>query len=690
MHISQVKITNFRLLESAELILEDRTTLILGRNNSGKTSLTELFRRLLAENTPVFRLEDFSLSVYEHLWAAFLLRKAGAKEDEIRLKLPAIEVRITIRYSPDSILGPLGPFIIDLDPNCADAVIVIRYQLRDGEMGPFFENLESVDEKEKITFFRSMRERVPKKYIATVFAIDPNDAENRKQIDWPVLRTLLHSGFINAQRGLDDVTHRDRDVLGKVLEALLNTAMSDSADPKDRSLALKLEEAVKSVQTGIDSGFNKQLKDLFPAFSLFGYPGLSDPGLLTETTLDVQRLLTDHTKVHYAGVNGINLPESYNGLGVRNLIFILLKILEFFKSFIATPSAPGIHLIFIEEPEVHLHPQMQEVFIRKLGEIADVFAETFNESRPWPVQFVVTTHSTHIANEAPFESMRYFMTSPVMGWSGVLRTKIKDLRQGLGGTPKEDREFLHKYMTLTRCDLLFADKAVLIEGTTERLLLPKMVQKIDVDQTDGSKLSSQYISVVEVGGAYAHCFFGLLDFLEIRALIVTDLDSVKRNPSGKFIACKVSEGTGTSNACIKDWFESTECELGQIIAKSNDDKTFKMRRLTYQIPETLGGPCGRSFEQAFILANLEMFGLNDAQASDLEDKSWKKATDIKAKADFALQHAIDKTDWAVPHYIEEGLRWLAEGSLKSLHSALPPVIEAAVASTIPASAELDA
>ena len=94
-----------------------------------------------------------------------------------------------------------------------------------------------------------------------------------------------------------------------------------------------LEKAIDEIQAGMDGGFNKQLQDLLPAFTLFGYPGLSDPRLLTETTLDVERLLKDHTRVHYAGVNGINLPEAYNGLGVRNLVFILFKLYEFFKSF---------------------------------------------------------------------------------------------------------------------------------------------------------------------------------------------------------------------------------------------------------------------------------------------------------------------------------------------------------------------
>lgn len=59
MKIRDITIQNFRLLEDVSLCLENDTTLIVGRNNSGKTSLTELFRRLLAENSPRFRLEDF-------------------------------------------------------------------------------------------------------------------------------------------------------------------------------------------------------------------------------------------------------------------------------------------------------------------------------------------------------------------------------------------------------------------------------------------------------------------------------------------------------------------------------------------------------------------------------------------------------------------------------------------------------
>jgi putative ATP-dependent endonuclease of OLD family len=664
MHIRQIEIKNFRLLEQADLFLEERTTVIVGRNNSGKTSLTELFRRLLADKPPSFRLEDFSLSVHDLFWNAFVLQKEGAEEPKVREALPFIEVKLNIRYEKDSpSLGPLGDFVIDLNPDCVDATLRVRYQAKESHIGNLFADIvvnENVDQDaQKKEFCRAIRDRVPTQYEAQVVAVDPNDPTNQKLVEWSNVRGLLQGGFINAQRGLDDVTHRDRAVLGKILEDLLKTATSETADPADKDIARKLEEAVEEIQGGIDDGFNKQLQNLLPAFSLFGYPGFSDPGLRTETTLDVKRLLTDHTTIHYAGINGINLPEAYNGLGARNLIFILLKLMEFFKSFMAMPAMPGIHLVFIEEPEVHLHPQMQEVFINKLGEIAELFAKKFGSTASWPVQFVVTTHSSHLANKAPFEAMRYFLATTNEKADGLRSTRIKDLRQGLSGTGNDDREFLHKYMTLTRCDLLFADKAVLIEGTTERLLLPKMIDKTDSALAADVRLASQYVSVVEVGGAYAHLFFDLLSFLELRTLIITDLDAANAADDGK--SSKVSDATHTTNACIKKWFEGTSVEASALVGKTENEKTKGICRLAYQVPETVNAPCGRSFEQAFVLANPALFAMTECPVDEREQRSWTEAERVKKKSDFALRFAINDTDWNVPRYISEGLLWLAEG-----------------------------
>lgn len=662
MRIDKIEIKNFRLLKAVTLSLEETTTVIVGRNNSGKTSLTELFRRLLVDTTPSFRLEDFSCGVHECFLQAFKLHHEGKDITDVRAALPVIEVRLTINYATDSSgLGSLGHFIVDLDPACTLALVVIRYELGDGKLVSLFEDIKVdpavLSKQERIAFYKAIKERIPALYKATIQAVDPTDATNSKYLSWSTIHELLQSGFINAQRWLDDTTHRDNDVLGKVLEALLRTASSELADDGDRLVAKSLDAAVESMQIKLDADFNTNLKELIPALSLFGYPGLNDPELHTETTLDVNRLLINHTKVRYAAANGISLPEAYNGLGSRNLIFILLQLLEFFKSFKVTQQAPSLHIVFIEEPEAHLHPQMAEVFVRKLAEITDMFAKTYNAGVAWPVQFVVSTHSSHMANEARFESIRYFLATPDNQANHLRETRIKDLRLGLSDTPSADREFLHQYMTLTRCDLFFADKAVLIEGCTERLLLPAMIIKRD-KSTTAHMLGSQYVSIVEVCGAYAHRFFKLLEFLELRTLVITDLDSGKFNESKALSKCLVQDGTHTTNGCLKNWFQQPSISPAELIEKPQADKIHGIISLAYEVPEIPNGPCGRSFEDAFMLANESLFALTDVPSSERAGVTWEAAKNVN-KTEFALKFALEESVWNVPRYIADGLNWLA-------------------------------
>ena len=681
MRIHHVEIKNFRLLAGVELALEDQTTVIVGRNNSGKTSLSEVMRRLMADGTAAFQLEDFSSACYDGFCAALEARNNGAEDDAVRALIPAIALRLKFQYDPaQPQLGPLSPFVIDLDPACSEALVAVRYELKDGQLGRFFEDQPTtpLTDETRIAFFRALRERIPGDFGVKIWAEDPNDPDNRRQLQPSALRGLVKTGFINAQRGLDDVTSRESDVLAKTVESLFATASSPAADAADKQVAEALKSAVQDIQTQIDTNFSGQLKSLVPALQSFGYPGLGGQELYTETILDVRKLLSNFTKVRYAGYGGITLPESYNGLGARNLIFILLQLAGFYKAFRAEATEPGVHLIFIEEPEAHLHPQMQEVFIRQLTKIAQQLVASTVDKTPWPVQFVVSTHSSHVANEAGFESIRYFLGTSVPGApAGVRQTKIKDLRKGLKATSEPDKKFLHQYMTLTRCDLFFADKAVLVEGLSERLLLPVIINKLETAEPDSPKLSSQYMTVMEVGGAYAHLFFDLLQFLELQCLIVTDLDAVEK-AGGK--ACAVHQGTYSSNACLKSWFSNDDpFTLAGLLAKSDAEKVNSRNRIAYQCAETKGGPCGRTFEDAFILANPPMFGLTGKTPQELEMQARGKADELK-KSEFALKHAIAETGWTAPTYILGGVRWLAGGEAPVPDPVLALAVEAAAAS----------
>jgi putative ATP-dependent endonuclease of the OLD family len=680
MRIHHVEIKNFRLLANVELALEEQTTVVVGRNNSGKTSLSEVMRRFLADGSATFQLEDFSSACYDDFCAALAAHNNNEADEAVRAHIPSIELRLTIRYDPaQPQLGPLSPFVIDLEPTCTEALVVIRYELKDGQLGHFFEDQPKVPlvHDTKIAFFHALRDRIPTDFSTKIWAEDPYDSGNRRQLQIGALRGLVKTGFINAQRGLDDVTSRESDVLAKTVENLFATASSPAADASDKQIADALKGAVQDIQSQIDANFSGQLKNLIPALESFGYPGLGGQELHTETILDVRKLLSNFTKVRYAGYSGITLPESYNGLGARNLIFILLQLAGFYKAFRAEATQPGVHLIFIEEPEAHLHPQMQEVFIRQLDKIAQQLVAGSVDKTSWPVQFVVSTHSSHVANEAGFESIRYFLGTSVPGApEGVRQTKIKDLRKGLNQTSHPNKIFLHQYMTLTRCDLFFADKAVLVEGLSERLLLPVIIKKLEALEPENPKLSSQYMTVMEVGGAYAHLFFELLQFLELRSLIITDLDAVKK-PGGE--ACAVHQGTYSSNACLKAWFsEDDPFTLDGLLAKTDADKIDKRNRIAYQCAEEDKAPCGRTFEDAFILANPVMFGLTGTDANELALQARGKADGLK-KSEFALKHAIAVTDWTAPKYILSGVRWLAGGDVFAQDPVLALAVEVAVA-----------
>ena len=277
MRLKGTEVKNFRLLQEAALLLEKETTVIVGRNNSGKTSLTEVFSRILRENNPSFRLEDFACASHGCFCDAFVQHQGGADADKVRSLLPSIEVKLRFACEIGEELGPLGDFVIDLDPNCTEALVVVRYSIGLGSIPALFSELNDTDEKKKPSFFRSLRDRIPALYQASIAAVDPNDPSNERSMAPASLRLLVANNFISAQRGLDDVSQKERVVIGRVLENLFSTAKSNGEDATGHSIAEQLEVAVKDIQDRIGVDFNEELDKLLPALSLFGYPGLTDP-----------------------------------------------------------------------------------------------------------------------------------------------------------------------------------------------------------------------------------------------------------------------------------------------------------------------------------------------------------------------------------------------------------------------------
>jgi hypothetical protein len=663
MRVEKVRVEGFRLLEDVEILLESASTVIVGRNNSGKTSLTDVFDRFLGDSSSRFRLEDFSAARRSKFLAAKKLVDNGQAPSSVIDALPKIVVILTMRYDVNEELGPLSPFVIDLDEASTAALIRMEYAPKLATVSMLFGQAAPEEGVNPVQhFYSGLRDTIPKAYGIRLFAVDPtNPADQREFEGASHLNALIQCGFIGAQRTLDLSKPGETDVIGKLLGKLFHTATSATAAEGDQQLARGLKSSVDGIEKNIQTGFDTMVRGLLPALGVFGFPSLNDTELRPETSLNVESLLANHTRIFYTGIDGVHLPEGYNGLGTRNLIYILLKLEAFHKDYRSKPTRPGVHIVFIEEPEAHLHPQMQEVFIGQLNQAAAKLSENYPDEPQWQVQFVVSTHSSHVANAASFEAIRYFLSSPPNA-SGIRRTKVKDFRKGLATISPEDRNFLHQYMTLTKCDLYFADKAILVEGTTERILMPRICRLVDEVLPAGQKLAHQYVSTVEISGAYASKFYPLLDFLELKSLVITDLDALyldKAKEPARWRKCPTAKGHRSGNAALRAWFNVEHGDvllLADLAAKKNADKISGYRRIAFQIPETGSADCARSYEDALILANPQHFAL--AEENRAED-AWDKAQELH-KTDTALEFAIREEAWVVPRYISEGLIWLSQ------------------------------
>ena len=205
------------------------------------------------------------------------------------------------------------------------------------------------------------------------------------------------------------------------------------------------------------------------------------------------------------------------------------------------------------------------------------------------------------------------------------------------------------------CDALQA-KNNRRENDEIRALLPSIELRIyfqyDPAQPELGPLSNFVIDLdLECNEALAVACFELQDG------IITDIDSVQA-PGGA--ACTVHQGSVSSNACLNNWFAGNDTSLAALLAKSDTEKVNDNKRIAFQRPEVKNGPCGRTFEDAFMLANPTLFEIQGVTPGDQEICASNKMDKIK-KSEFALKHAIDFTDWAVPGYILDGLWWLATG-----------------------------
>lgn len=661
MRLESIRIRNFRLLRrlSIDLAAANTTTVLVGPNNSGKTSVMDALRIFAgtASDTPKISLHDLSQTRHcDFKRLEILLGKATSPETRIALIrrfAPRMRMDLTFSYSQGSAdLVVASELLMGLDLDNDRVRLRIEYGIENAK--GLIEDFEARRHKET-SLHDFLKDTYADYFGRTYYKVSTDGRETEALDDGKVLSRLLKINVVSANRHVDD----DESVKAAKLSRLLHEHYTRFYKVDDEEGYLAIEDALATSANALTKQYGGAFTRLTTRLKQFGYPqGQVAPDLRIRAEMSSQTLYKDNTRIYYANeytdregtTEEFELPEKYNGLGYKNLIYIVLQLEAFQAALETAPLVhPRVHIICIEEPEAHLHPQMQYVFINEIS-------KALESSQSITAQVVLSTHSSHMIANSGFEPVRYFRRSG-------REVSVRDLSKLPipSGDPSVG-DFLRRYIKLTHCDLFFADKVIFVEGQVERLLLPLMIDSCTAME-GCADLSSQYISISEIGGAYAHKFKPVIDFLGVPTLIVTDLDSV--DDDGK--KCAVSAGKSTSNMCLKTWLPA-KTTVSELMACNDTDKTQSRIRVAYQIEEN--GVCGRSFEEAFIYANLEWLSTNysslkatsglieKAVKSGLKSAAWELSDHI-AKVDFALD-LIAATGWKTPSYIQKGLVWLAK------------------------------
>jgi predicted ATP-dependent endonuclease of OLD family len=652
MYLKTIHIKNYRLLADVKIDLDTATTIIVGRNNTGKTSLMNIVNKVTQgkkinfHDYPINRRDVFYKATEKYI-------NGEISYSELKENIVCPSIKFEVNYKLDNFdlsLGALSPFIIDMDIDTEIAIIIAEYRfsISEEKFKECFSDVQnenkSIDDK---YIYKTIKKRFSSFFDLIIEAINPNDVLDKQLKTHKELKELFPIYIIQAERGMDESEQPNKTPLSPILSRLFKTDVDDMyLEVQDETIEFR--NIIDKLSEAVEEETNKSLSNIMQKALNFGYPSVEEMQFKAITKISLDEQIKNNTDLAYVEqVLNEELPSTHNGLGYKNLIKIVFALAEFSKQIVNNIEIT-VPLVFLEEPESHMHPQLQQTFSKYLtGFLKNISVKS--------VQILLTTHSSHIANVVPFNQIRY---------AQKFKTKViyKDLSEFYSSN-QSNADFIHKYLTISRCDLFFADKVILIEGTAERLLIPDMIKKCEeagLYKSEAPQLPFQYYSLIEVGGAYAHKFYPFLDFLGIPSLIITDIDSVGDNLKKSY----VYDGTKTTNATIKWWVRRTlnldeKDDVSLEIIKKFDDsqKTIGKCRIEYQTNEN--SLCGRSLEEALINANRDLFGIKaNPTEEDIDFPNVKKT-------DFALKMLLEKSNYNVPAYIKSGLCWLDEQEVLS-------------------------
>lgn len=532
--MKEIEIGNYRQFSKININFESHLTYLAGANNSGKTSIIDLIKNVILDakcslgmtDLPIKETQGVTQHLFEVINKKFNQNKGKEKrieslqqyiykeQDKQESIIPKTYMNMEISYSENENIGLFTDYLMDLDDNVKGFYFRFEYTYNLKRLLVILdERYEQIAKLKKEFDKLEEQSKNPNASSECLKELSDQEAEfKRKLLQWyfdsfePLyyytdrnyhikeamdrneFRNLFHLDIISANKKLADGEVDRKYSIGQEIikyvssdedwEKMIESFPSDLTEliDKDGKKDIIRDKSLSKLQTairGIEKTNGRNSADMFLDI------------VVEEET--IRSLLNNTIQAKYQFDNAI-LNENAQGLGYSNLIYIHLKLEIFLKEI----EKEKVNIFIIEEPEAHMHPQMQRVF-------SEYLKGYYSKS---DFQGLVTTHSSEVVRVADLNCIR------VIREKEMFTSNLYDLSVFLDEVQQEDevdtelKKFFSMLFSLNLAELIFSDRAILYEGDTERMYIQSLIHGKDVTGKENfSALANLYIAYIQVGGA---------------------------------------------------------------------------------------------------------------------------------------------------------------------------------------------